>query len=137
MKLNLRKVAQSTVMAAMFATTFGCMKASVAIQPIQGTIDVNQADHMEKAHFLLWGLAGDGTIDTSQVCPNGAHWMQSQATVVDAILGGLTGGLYSPRTIYIKCASGTAYRLEPDADRGVTMAIPAGDDETIGLEAMQ
>jgi hypothetical protein len=138
MKQNLMSAVKCTALAALFASTFGCMKASVAIQPIQGSINTDQADVTTKAHFLLWGLAGDGTIDTSRLCPNGgAHWMQSQATVVDSILSMVTGGIYAPRTIYVKCASGTAYRLEPNADQGVTMAFPAEDEEMLELEAMQ
>ena len=137
MKQMVFNTAKCTAFAVLLASSIGCMKASVAIQPVSGSVDARAADNTEKAHFLLWGLVGDGTINVADICPNGAHWMQSQATFVDGLLGALTGGIYSPRTIYIKCASGTSYLLEPNEEEGVTMASPISEEEAATLEVVQ
>lgn len=137
MKQVFRNSAKCAAFAVLLASSVGCMKASVAIQPVSGAVDARTADKTEKAHFLLWGLVGDGSFDVSQICPGGAHWMQSQATFIDGVLGALTGGLYAPRTVYIKCASGSSYLLEANEEQGVTMATPVSEEEAATLEVVQ
>jgi hypothetical protein len=60
-----------------------------------------------KQSFFLWGLAGGSEIDLARVCPNGVAAIDSTNSGLDHILTALTGGLYSPLSVEVKCAGGT------------------------------
>lgn len=60
-----------------------------------------------KQSFFLWGLVGGSEVDLQQMCPSGVAAIEDKASVVDGILTAVTGGLYSPRSVEVRCAGGT------------------------------
>jgi hypothetical protein len=135
--MNLYRFAAGLGLAVALSLSTGCMKTSIAVQPVPGTVNPKNATTKEKAHFFLWGLAGNGTINTAELCPSGVHWIQTQASFVDSLLGGLTFGIYGPRTVAVKCASGSAFMLEPMDGQNATLATLLDADEVAAIEAVR
>ena len=50
--------------------------------------------------------------------------MQSSAQFGDIVLGCITCSIYTPLTVEVQCAGGSAYLLEPDVEEGVTWVSP-------------
>lgn len=60
----------------------------------------------ESKSFFFWGLAGEHSIDVNGVCQGKpAQQMQTQTTFLDGLLGGITLGIYAPRSAKVWCAS--------------------------------
>lgn len=78
--------------------------------------------HSVKQSFFLWGIAGGDEIDLQALCPAGVAEISSQESFVDALIGGLTAGLYTPRSVEVTCQSGVAYRVEEDSEGNVQVA---------------
>jgi hypothetical protein len=75
--------------------------------------------HTETVPFLLWGLVGEASFNVDEICPGGVASIHEEATPVDSILGCVTCGIYSPRTVTITCSSGSAYLLSPNPETGL------------------
>lgn len=76
--------------------------------------------HTEQVAFFLWGLAGDATFDVAQLCPQGVSKIHEEADAGDVVVGCITCGLYSPRTVTITCAGGGAWLMQEDVAAGGT-----------------
>lgn len=61
-----------------------------------------------KQSFFLWGLVGGSEVDLASTCPNGVAAIDSKASPVDYILSAVTGGLYSPMSVEVKCGGASA-----------------------------
>ncbi|MFT5584554.1 MAG: hypothetical protein ACI9VR_002139 [Cognaticolwellia sp.] len=84
--------------------------------------------HTETVPFLLWGLVGEASFNVDAICPQGVSSIHEEATPVDSILGCVTCGVYSPRTVTITCASGSAFLLSPNPETGlVQVTVDLGD----------
>lgn len=121
------------LLSAMMLST-GCMKTTIAVQP--GAVDDKSADHTMKATFLLWGLVGNEQVNVKALCPGGAQWMQTSMSFVDGLLGSLTGGIYAPRTVKVKCAGGSAYMFDETETDGFTV-VHELDDTDAALEVVR
>ena len=99
MKLRLLSLCLGVVLLA------GCRKTSFAIEPMVGDIKpvFKTKTHKKKAHFFLFGMVGMKTFDLQEFCPQGAEWFQFQRTFTDVFLGVVTLGIYTPRTLGLKC----------------------------------
>ncbi|OFZ72682.1 MAG: hypothetical protein A3K03_06305 [Bdellovibrionales bacterium RIFOXYD1_FULL_44_7] len=54
--------------------------------------------------YFFWGLVGEHHIDVKDVCENkSVKQIMVQDTFLDALLGGITLGIYRPRTAKIWC----------------------------------
>jgi hypothetical protein len=135
--MSIRRVAESLGLIVAMMMTSACMKTSVAVQPVPGSINPDHATHSHQVQFYFWGLKGDGTIDTAKVCPEGLHWVQTHMTFEDALLRTITLGIYSPKTVAMKCASGQAFLVEPVEDQDLMIATLMNDDAVADLEATQ
>ena len=62
----------------------------------------------ETQAFFLWGLVGGSELPLDTMCPQGVAHIDSKKGFADAILTSLTGGLYSPMSVEVTCAGGTA-----------------------------
>jgi hypothetical protein len=69
--------------------------------------------HEKKVSHFLWGAAGGGEVDLERLCPQGVATVAEQKTFVDQLLSGFTGFLYSPTSVRVECAGGTA-RIVPE-----------------------
>ena len=57
-----------------------------------------------KQHFFLFGRIGEPEINLTQECPSGVASYGDRFTFTDVLLGLLTVGIYTPRTVVIRCA---------------------------------
>jgi Bor protein len=60
----------------------------------------------ENADFFLFGLIGEKVVNMNDVCPAAgpARWYNQQS-FVNGLLGVITFGIYTPRTIVIECSA--------------------------------
>ena len=81
----------------------GC--ASVTATPDQMPKTAAQPTYEESIDFFLWGLTPSSHfVDLNEVCPGGnVRQVQAQTTFVNGLLGTITLGIYSPRTIKVWC----------------------------------
>jgi hypothetical protein len=102
MKKNLLSVASKVCCLGLLLIATGCY--SVTIRPDGGFKMATKPSFEQRQDFYLWGLVGESHIDTAKVCSSSAPTqMQSQVTVVDALLGLVTLGIYSPETAKVWC----------------------------------
>jgi hypothetical protein len=66
-----------------------------------------------KQSFFLWGLVGGSQVDLARTCPNGVARITSRQAPVDGILAAFTGGIYSPMSVQVQCAGGSAAAEAP------------------------
>jgi hypothetical protein len=82
--------------------------------------------HQETEAFFLWGLAGGNDIDLEQLCPTGVASIESRKGAGDAIMTWLTGGLYSPMSVEVQCASGSAHLIDLESGEASAVARAGG-----------
>lgn len=56
--------------------------------------------------FFLWGLTGNHVVDLDAACPEGVARWRNEARGSDVLIGLVTFGIWSPRTVTIECAEG-------------------------------
>jgi hypothetical protein len=95
--------------AAAFLTLGACVKNTYTTGLASGG-----ADHEIRAPFYILGLVGDVEIRLDELCPHGVAWFQNRMDVGDCVFGVCTLGLYTPRTVEVRCAGGQAFLLEED-----------------------
>ncbi len=102
MRKRILSLAQGALCLGLTVIATGCY--NVTIRPEGGFKIASKPTFEQRQDFYLWGLVGESHIDTSRVCSkNGPAQMQSEMTVVDALLGLVTLGIYSPETAKIWC----------------------------------
>ncbi|NLF24163.1 MAG: hypothetical protein GX589_00695 [Deltaproteobacteria bacterium] len=77
----------------------GCFSVQVERQ-----VTVSQTRRLRQNFFLL-GRIGEPEINLTQECPSGVASFGDTFTWSDVLIGVLTVGIYTPRTVIIKCAS--------------------------------
>lgn len=99
---------------AVIPTATGCHKATF-VDPAYPT--AHKAPPVEAwTHFYLFGLVGEQNIDVRQVCQGEAALVRTGGNVGTDVLAVVTLGIYTPRKVYVTCASPQAPALDP-ADR--------------------
>ena len=88
----------------------GCMKTTVALEPVPGAVNIKHADKRMKSHFFLFGLINRAEFDLDTICPQGPHWAVKQANFEDVLLTVLTIGIYSPKSNFFGCKGGAGVR---------------------------
>lgn len=112
----------------------GCFKT----QYTYGPKAKGDSDHEEWRHRVAWGIIElSGPMDISNVCPDGEFSrIKTSNTLGNSIVGIVVravigaGGIdwYSPSTIEVWCADGTAYRGTIDQD-GTVLELEAPVDQ--------
>lgn len=101
MKTRLSSLSKVCVVALMVVAS-GCY--SVTSRPQGGFKVAGKPTFEERQDFYLWGLVGESHIDTTKICAKSQPvQMQSQVTAVDALLGLVTLGIYSPESAKVWC----------------------------------
>jgi hypothetical protein len=97
-------------LSATLLTQTSCYKATFQADP-SAPASSRGPEHVEWSHFFLFGLIGEKQLDVSQVCGGaGVAEVQTRMSFVNGLVGGLTLGLYAPRSVKVVCASGSATR---------------------------
>jgi hypothetical protein len=86
--------------------------------------------HTETARFFVFGFVGTKEVDMRQICPQGVAYWYDEQTISDTACACLTAGLYTPRTITVRCTGGHAYQLIPHSDSHMTEVVPLPESES-------
>ena len=93
-----RKVAVLTVAVALLFTLASCMTH----EHVVGTGAATGYTESAKQWFLLYGLMPLNKVDTKAMSGGATNYkIVTQTTIIDALLGSLTGGLIMPRTVRV------------------------------------
>jgi hypothetical protein len=120
---------QNLLALASLCACFGCMRNTYTTGLSPGG-----PRHVEDAPFFLFGLIGDVQIHLDELCPDGVAWFQNRTSPGNCLLSLVTLGVYTPRTVEVRCAGGLTYRIQEDPGAGgswVTELWPTlrGDDD--------
>mgnify|MGYP002778166612 CR=1 FL=1 len=104
-----------------------CYHATIETGRAAGTTVVSRP----WTNTFIFGLVEAQPIDVRAQCPRGIARVETQLSVVNALASIVTLGLYTPRTVTVTCASGTA-------SAGARVLDVAGTDvpaQMVALEA--
>lgn len=77
---------------------------SVTIRPEGVSKRIDRPDFEESKDFWVFGLVNEYTVDVTPICGGRRiEQMQSQSTVVDSLIGIVTLGIYTPRSVRVWC----------------------------------
>ena len=71
-------------------------------------------DHWE--HFWIVGLIGDKVLDVEQICLSGNATIESRQTFLNGLVAALTSGIYTPRTLRLRCGDGGTASIPLESD---------------------
>lgn len=67
-------------------------------------------DHWE--NFWIAGLVGHHEYDLDEICPSGNATVEGYQSFLNGLVSGLTGGIYTPTTLRIRCQRGRRSDLD-------------------------
>ena len=70
-------------------------------------------DHWQ--NYWLDGLIGHTKVDLDEICPSGRATIVAKQTFLNGLVAGLTGGIYTPTTLQIRCPDGRRADVDLDA----------------------
>ena len=82
----------------------GCYTATVVTGRPMGSTVVQRPFAMG----FIYGLIPPPEVNVAQECPQGVAMVRTQMSFVNGLVSALTGGILTPWTIMVTCASGTA-----------------------------
>ncbi len=88
----------------LFLVLSGCAPVTIT-QSGQSDFQL-RPDYEESKYFFFWGLIGEHHIDVKEICQDKpVKQMQTKYSSWDVLWGGLSLGLYLPRTAKVWCQS--------------------------------
>ena len=93
------QIARGALIAALLAACLGCFSVQVERQIAAGST------RQLKQNFFILGRIGEPEIDLAKECPAGVASFGDTFTWSDVLFGVLTLGIYTPRTVVLKCAA--------------------------------
>lgn len=81
------------------------------------------------ANSFIYGLVPPPVVQTMERCRNGVAKVETQHSFLNALVGGITWGIYTPMTIMVTCSTG-----QRAATDGAPM-IPVGEDAEAAMRA--
>ena len=103
-------------------------------------------DHWE--HFWIGGLIGETRVDIEEMCPSGDATIEAYQSFLNGLVAGLTGGIYTPTTLKVRCRDGRRVDLELEEDdiqrivlderflEAVRAEMPGRLDEVMAAQAL-
>lgn len=73
-------------------------------------------------HFWLGGLIGHTRIDIEDVCPSGDATIEARQGFLNGLVAGLTGGIYTPTTLKVRCRDGRRSEFDLSAQEAERIA---------------
>ena len=99
------RIGMMSVMALLVATT-GCYRH---VFVVGAGAPGGALVHDEWRHQWLWGLVSpENELAIRDVCPSGNATIVGEVTFLNGLVSALTAGIYSPTTVRVQCAGGTA-----------------------------
>jgi hypothetical protein len=77
-------------------------------------------DHWE--NFWLGGLIGHVQVDVKRICPSGDATIYVQQSFLNGLVSGLTGGIFTPTTVTVRCADGRRHDMALSAEDMASLA---------------
>lgn len=103
------KRVSSVVAVALVVALAGCYHAIIDT----GRTPSGQTIDQPWAMSFVGGLIPPPVVETMSQCPNGVARVETQHSVLNVIVGGITSGIVTPMHITVHCASGG---MDDDAD---------------------
>jgi hypothetical protein len=100
----MKKMQMAFVTLGLAVAATGC--ATHTINYKNPTAPAGGATLSAKQSFFLWGLVGGSEVDLVKMCPTGVSQIQSKTSVGDQLFTIFTGGIYSPMSVNVQCATG-------------------------------
>ena len=63
------------------------------------------------------GLIGETNLDVDQLCPSGNATVHDEQTFLNGPLGVLTGGIFTPTTVRVRCSDGGSAAIDLSAEQ--------------------
>lgn len=103
---------EALVMTLLVAGAAGCYRHTFTIGTGAPTAPVSEE---QWRHHWLWGLVSpDRELELREMCPSGNATIEVQQSFLNGLVASLTGAIYSPTTVRVRCAGGTAsLELDP------------------------
>lgn len=119
-----------------------CTAALVALVALTGCFRVHYRTDLpgggpirtESASFFIVGLIGEKTVNLEALCPQGVSRWENQASFLDMVLSVITLWIYTPRTIIVECAGGSAYRAVEHPELGMTEVETVSSEPVVSRE---
>jgi hypothetical protein len=105
----MRKALSSALVMGLAVAASGCYHATVNT----GRPQSGQVVEKDWAHGFLYGLVPPSTMEVAQQCPNGVAQVETQLSFVNQLASILTGGIYTPMEITVRCAAAGTALAEP------------------------
>lgn len=67
-------------------------------------------------HFWIAGFVGHVRVDVERLCPSGQATIEARQSFLNALVAGLTSGIYTPTTVRVRCRDGRRAALELSAE---------------------
>ncbi|MFT5587275.1 MAG: hypothetical protein ACI9VR_004883 [Cognaticolwellia sp.] len=97
-------------------TLVGCYKNTISTGlPGGGPV------HEQEVQFLLWGLVGESTIDTKELCPSGVSRIEEYKGPRQLGMACVTCGVYAPIQVNITCTAGQSWRMQTNSVTGLSV----------------
>ena len=97
--MNVLKVAALTAVTLLIA---GCH--NITIRPEGVAKRVDRPDFEESKDFWVFGLVNEHSVDVRPICGSRKlAQMQAQSTFIDSLIGVVTLGIYTPRSVRVWC----------------------------------
>lgn len=101
----MKKTTRTLLIGGLIAALGGC--ATVTVTPQGEPRLKTRPGYESKQTFFMWGLIGERHLDVQAICQQQrVRQMQTVDTFSDLLLGGLTLGIYAPRTARVWCEQG-------------------------------
>jgi hypothetical protein len=115
----LSRLRTSLALVALLGSQTACQKATFQADP-STPASSRGAESFRWTNFFLFGLIGESTLDVTEFCPvEQVLEVSTRLTFLNGLVGGITLGIYTPRTVKVVCAgsgSASARQLEIWAD---------------------
>jgi hypothetical protein len=101
----------------------GCYHATVETGRVPSGVVIEQP----WAHSFIGGLVPPSAVDAASRCPGGIARVDTQLSFLNLLVGGFTGGIYTPMSVRVACAAnaGPGALLEVSDDPVATLQLAA------------
>lgn len=113
--MRMRDIAASLVLV---ASSTACYHAVIETGRPAGTTVIQRP----WTSTWIFGLVEAKPIETASSCPGGVAKVETQQSFANGLVGALTLGIYTPQTVSITCATGTASLPSVTVPAGATLA---------------
>ena len=77
-------------------------------------------------HSWIYGLVPPSVVEAQSECENGVAIVETQHSFANGLVGALTGGIYTPMTVMVTCA--TKDMSAVDESEEAVVSLPYGSD---------